>query len=173
VSRFLAIVAAAVLLTAALAVGAQAASPHQVDPAGMVPALNPQYGPWICTDTGAGPICRGDDAGAWANEETGLQCGDQPIYSTGDASANAVRWHLPDGRATRTFFENQDSETWTLTGADWQVTAPGYGLVWHDTGFVRFEPGSEDEIDFTHGPTGSDHGNLDLVLPAVCAILAG
>ena len=61
----------------------------------------------------------------------------------------------------------------TITGADWQVTAKGYGLVFHDTGLVRFVPGGDDVIDITHGPTDSDHGNLDLVMPAVCAILAG
>ena len=61
----------------------------------------------------------------------------------------------------------------TITGADWQVTAKGYGLVFHDTGLVRYVPGTDDVIDFTHGPTDSDHGNLDLVVPEVCSILEG
>jgi hypothetical protein len=201
------------LLTAALAIsiamplGAQAASPHQVDPAGMTPPLNPSYGPWICTDTGGGPICRGSLSDAWTNADSELRCGDDVVYTTGDFHADAVRWHLPDGRATHTFFKKQTTEVWTLsstgagpsvkvrgswnlhyvypdpgdrstrvlttTGADWQVTAKGYGLVFHDTGLVRFVPGTDDVIDFTHGPTDSDHGNLDLVMPEVCAILEG
>ena len=61
----------------------------------------------------------------------------------------------------------------TITGADWQVVAKGVGVVFHDTGLVRFEPGLDTPIDFTHGPHDSDHGNLDIVLPAVCGVLAG
>jgi hypothetical protein len=199
------------LLTAELAISiaiplsAQGASPHQVDPAGMTPRLNPALGPWICTDTGGGPICRGSRSDAWTNADSGLRCGDDAVYTTGDVQSDGVRWHLPDGRATHTFFNNLSTETWTLsstgagpsvnvrgtvnehfvypdpgdrttrvrtiTGADWQVTATGYGLVFHDTGLVRFVPGTGDVIDFTHGPSDSDHGNLDLVMPEVCAIL--
>ena len=57
---------------------------------------------------------------------------------------------IPGDRSTRVL---------TITGADWQVTAKGYGLVFHDTGLVRYVPGTDDVIDFTHGPTDSDHGN--------------
>jgi hypothetical protein len=187
--------------------GAQAASPHQVDPAGMTPPLNPDYGPWICTDTGGGPICRGSRTEAWTNADSGLRCGDDLVYTTGGFHDDAVRWHLPDGRATHTFFGDQAIEVWTLsstgagpsvnvrgdlnlhyvyptpgdrstrvlttTGADWQATATGYGLVFHDTGLVRLVPGTDDVIEFTHGPSDSDHGNLDLVMPEVCAILEG
>ncbi len=194
-------------ISLAVPLAAQAASPHQVDPATTTPPLNPQYNPWICTATGGGPICRGSLRDAWTNDDTGLRCGDRIIYTTGNFSSDATRWHLPDGRAEHTFFKNAATETWTLsaigagpavkvrgswnlhyvyptpgdrstrvltiTGADWQVTAKGYGLVFHDTGLVRFIPGSDDVIDFTHGPTDSDHGNLDLVLAEVCGILAG
>jgi rhodanese-related sulfurtransferase len=77
------------LLTAALAIsiaiplGTQAASPHQVDPAGMTPSLNPAFGPWICTDTGGGPICRGSRSDAWTNADSELRCGDDvaELYS--------------------------------------------------------------------------------------------
>jgi len=184
-----------------------AASPHQVDPATMVPALNPDFGPWVCTDTGSGPICRGHVFDSWTNADSGLSCGDRPIFTTGAFASDSVRWHLPDGRAVHTFFKNADGETWTLsstgtgpsvqvhgswnehyvypipgdrstrvltiTGSDWQVTAGGYGVVFHDVGLVRFQPGIEGDIDLTHGPTDSDHGDLDLVLPAVCAVLTG
>lgn len=196
-----------VALSIAMPIGAQAASPHQVDPAGMIPPLNPAYGPWVCTNTGGGPICRGSLSDSWENSDTGLTCGDAVVYSTGALETSAVRWHLPDGRATHTYFKNLSTEVWslsptgggatvkvrgswnlhyvypdpgdrstrvlTITGADWQVTAKGSGLVFHDTGLVRFVPGTDDVIELTHGPTDSDHGNLDLVMPQVCAILAG
>ena len=205
--RSIALFAATTLMAISIAVPVSAASPHQVDPAGMVPTLNPDFGPWICTVTGGGPICRGDDEDAWAGADTGLACGGLPIYTTGSFASSAVRWHLPDGRALHTFFNNSATEVWslspdgadptvtvigrwnqhyvypvpgdinqrvqTITGADWQVVAKGVGVVFHDTGLVRFEPGLDTPIDFTHGPHDSDHGNLDIVLPAVCGVLAG
>jgi hypothetical protein len=153
-------------------------------------------------------VCRGESHDAWEAADTGLTCGGATIYTSGAFDAQAARWHLPDGRAIHTFFQNADHETWTLspdgtgpsvqvkgtwnlhyvypipgdidtrvetlTGADWQVTARGLGVVFHDTGFVKFNPGLGDGIAYTHGPTDSDHGNnLDLVMPAVCAALAG
>jgi hypothetical protein len=205
--RTIMLLTATVALSIAMPLGALAASPHQVDPAGMSPPLNPAYGPWICTDTGGGPICRGSLSEAWTNADSELRCGDDVVYTTGDLQADAARWHLPDGRATHTYFKNLSTEIWTLsptgagpsvnvigswnlhyvypdpgdrstrvltiTGADWQVTAKGHGLVFHDTGLVRYVAGTDDVIDFTHGPADSDHGNLDLVLPEVCAILEG
>jgi hypothetical protein len=205
--RTLRLLTIAAILMLAMPVGVQAASPHQVDPDTMVPPLNPGFGPWICTDTGGGPICRGEEHGTWAAEDIGLECAGQAIYTSGWSDSEATRWHLPDGRAVHTFFKNQVAETWTLspagdgraviikaswnqhyvypipgdrptrvmtiTGADWQATAKGYGLVFHDTGFARFLPGSEDELDYTHGPTDSDHGQIELVIDEVCAILLG
>jgi hypothetical protein len=57
--RPIAILSTALLLNGVLAAGVQAASPHQVDPSTMTPPLNPAYDPWVCTVTGAGPVCRG------------------------------------------------------------------------------------------------------------------
>lgn len=199
--------AISLLLAATLTSGVSAASPHQVDPGGLTQPLNPAFEPWICKQTGAGSVCRGALSDAWSAADTGLARGNRPIFTTGSFQADATRWHLPDGRATRTFFANTGEEVWSLpmggqgpvvnlrtqwmehfdypdpgiratrvlttTGSYWQVTAPGHGLVWHDVGFARFVPGSNDEIAVTHGPTDSDYGNLDLVLPAVCAILGG
>ncbi len=195
------------IVAIAFAGPAAAASPHQVDPAGMTPALNPDYDPWVCTVTGGGPICRGHVDAAWSGEQFDFGCDGRPIYSTGQFSSDGTRWHLPDGRAVHTFFNNASTEVWTLspagdgpsvkvmghwnehfeypipgdldsrvrtiTGADWQVTARGEGVVFHDVGLVRFQPGVDQPIDLTHGPHDSDHGNLDLVLPEVCAVLEG
>jgi hypothetical protein len=197
----------AILLLGAAAVPATAASPHQLDPAQMTPPLNPDFGPWICTDTGQGAVCRGHNQDSWSIEDTGLVCGASTIYTTGWFDTQAVRWHLPDGRAIHTFFKNSSSETWslspsgggqtvqvkgsfnqhyvypvpgdinqrveTITGADWQVTAKGTGLVFHDTGVLRRNPGVDTGTNFTHGPTDSDHGNLDLVIDDICAALGG
>ena len=205
--RLFSIVAMSLLLAATLTSGVSAASPHQVDPGDMTPPLNPAFDPWICTQTGAGSVCRGASADAWSAADTGLACADHPIFTTGSSQADATRWNLPDGRATQSMFVDSSQEVWSLspdgsgpvvnvsfqwiehfdypdpgiratrvlttTGSYWQVTAPGHGLVWHDIGFARFVPGSNDEIAVTHGPTDSDYGNLDLVLPAVCAILGG
>src|SRR4029079_10284060 len=62
--------------------------------------------------------------GAWVGGD-GAPVGDGlPIYTTGSFSSHAVRWHLPDGRALHTFFENSSTETWSLSlaGADPTVT---------------------------------------------------
>ena len=203
--RVIARLGIAVLLVASLAGTAAAASPHQLDPAQMTPPLNPDFGPWICTETGQGSVCRGEYHDAWSGGDTGLGCGGQAIYSTGVYDSQSARWHLPDGRATHTFFQNSVVETWTLspdgdgqwinisghwnqhyiypvpgdrdsrvetwTGADWQATAPGFGVVFHDVGLLRFNPGVGTGIDYTHGPTDSDHGDLDLVIDDICAAL--
>jgi len=194
-----------IVLVASVAGTATAASPHQLNPDQMIPALNPNFGPWICTATGQGSVCRGEDHDAWAGADIGLACDGQPIYSTGSYDSAAARWHLPDGRATHTFFQNAVVETWTLspdgggrfatlnarwnqhyvypvpgdrdsrvetiTGSDLQVTSPGIGVVFHDIGLVRLNPGIDTGIDFTHGPTDSDHGDLELVIDELCAVL--
>ena len=203
--RILARLGISILLVGAVAGPATAASPHQLDPAQMIPPLNPDFGPWICTDTGQGAVCRGDNDDTWTGADIGLACDGQPIYGTGWYTSEGVRWHLPDGRALHTFFKNASLETWTLsadgsgrtvtvkgswnehyvypvpgdinqrvltiTGADWQATAKGVGVVFHDTGLLRFNPGRDNGIELTHGPTDSDHGNLDLVLDDICAAL--
>ena len=204
--RFLTLAATALLLATTLAAPVTAASPHQVDPAGMTPPLNPDLDPWICTVTGAGPICRGAFHDTWSDAETDLTCDGVGIRTSGRYDTDAARWHLPDGRATRTLFTSQATETWTLpggagpavtihaawnehyvypvpgdrstrvktiTGAYWQVTAKGHGVVFHDAGFARLLPGSEDELAFTKGPSDSDWFDLGLVLDDVCAVLAG
>ena len=105
----------ALAISVAIPLGVQAASPHQVDQAGLTPPLNPAYGPWICTDTGGGPICRGSLSDSWTNADSELRCGNDLVYSTGNLQTEAVRWHLPDGRATHTFFKNLSTEVWTLS----------------------------------------------------------
>ena len=206
--RLIARLGVAIVLVASVASPVTAASPHQLDPAQMIPPLNPDYAPWVCTETGDGSVCRGEFSDAWSAEDLGtegLACDGQSIYTTGRHHSQFARWHLPDGRATRTIVQHSDSEVWTLapegsgpaihifgywtehytypvpgdrdsrietwTGADWQATAPRFGVVFHDVGFLRFNPGVGNGIDYTHGPTDSDHGDLDLVIDDICAAL--
>jgi hypothetical protein len=71
-------------------------------------------------------------------------------------------YRIPGDLATRTY---------TLTGGYYQVTAAGAGLVWHDVGYARTDPGP-DAPTVLHGPHDSSNGVLEQVLPAVCPILA-
>lgn len=54
-----------------------------------------------------------------------------------------------------TYLEPGDSSTRVLTeiGAVYHATAPGYGLLFHDVGLIRFAPGEPfEEITEMHGP---------------------
>lgn len=77
---------------------AAAKSPHEVDPASMTPALNPNF-TWTCFETGGGPICQGTWEQAYENEPIDMVCDGDPVYVSGTGSENMTRWHLPDGRA--------------------------------------------------------------------------
>ena len=73
----------------------------------------------------------------------------------------AYHYGVPGDLSTRTY---------TLTGGYYQVTSPGAGLVWHDTGFAFTGAGS-DAPTLVHGPHDSDSGILEAILPAACAAL--
>ena len=95
------VVAAALLLSVPAA--GLAASRHSVDPATVSPTLNPDFAPYTCWDTGGGPICKGVDRPSYTNEVMDwFTCDGQTIYVTGEGKASITRWHLPDGRATKT-----------------------------------------------------------------------
>jgi hypothetical protein len=80
-----------------------AASPHTIDPASLSPTLNPLYAPYDCWTTGAGPICRGESDEQFSGEVMDwFDCDGQTIYVSGEANQKITRWHLPDGRATKT-----------------------------------------------------------------------
>lgn len=96
------VAAGAVAATALLpSTVAEAASPHEVDPALMVPTLNPDFAPWTCWEAGAGIICQGDFDPSYS-EPIGLQCDGQEVYITGSGHERMTRWHTADGLATRT-----------------------------------------------------------------------
>jgi hypothetical protein len=194
------------LLVMTLAPAAMASPPRTVDPTTLTPPLNPNF-TWTCFDTGAGPVCRGTYEDAYEHEDIGQDCDGQPIYLSGSGVERMTRWHLPDGRATKTVVNLRYRETLSLStsgegpvvnvrgswnrhydylvpgdrstrvltepGAEWLATAPGHGLVFKDTGLIRWLPGAEyEEVDVVRGqrdmftdPAGA--------WAAVCAVLGG
>lgn len=120
--RRLALFPTVVLALAAILAGpASARSPHEFDPGGLTPPLNPNFAP-SCWETGAGVICEGRFVETYSNEDFGLRCGDEVIWVSGTLSDRLTRWHTPDGRATRSF----GNQTWTET---WSLSQDGTGLV--------------------------------------------
>lgn len=81
---------------------AGAKSPRVVDPATVTPALNPDFAPWACFETGKGSTCQGEFRPAYENEPIGLQCEGQDVYISGGGREFMTRWHDAEGRATKT-----------------------------------------------------------------------
>jgi hypothetical protein len=89
------------------------------------------------------------------------------LSPTGDGQSVIVRGHwnrhytypVPGDRSTRVLTE---------VGAVYVATAPGEGLVFHDVGLVRFQPGADFEgIDVTRGPHDL-YAHFAAVKRAVC-----
>ena len=111
--------AAVVTLAAAVNVAlptptASAKSPHEVDPAIVQPALNPDFAPWNCWEAGARILCQGEYDDAWTDEPIGLECDGRPVYSTGSQHERMTRWHTADGLATQTAVQLRVIETFSL-----------------------------------------------------------
>lgn len=92
---------AALALTTGSATVALAKSPHEVDPASVTPALNPDFAPWSCFSAGTGITCQGEAAQAY-HEPIGLFCDGQEVWISGSGREHMTRWHTADGRATKT-----------------------------------------------------------------------
>jgi len=200
--RPIAILSTALLLSGLLAGTASAGVPHEVDQSGLLPPLNPDF-TYRCFASGGGILCQGIFDPAYEDEDTGLSCDGSPILTTGSGHERLQRWHLPDGRATKTIVQLHYDETWTLastdrtlrfqgdwnrhydylvpgvraqrvlteTGSAVKLTAPGFGLVAHDVGLLRYAPGAEGEIpDEMHGPHDTWE-DFDTFLEQVCDAL--
>lgn len=87
------------LLPAAVA---DAKPPNQVDPALLVPTLNPNFAPWNCFEAGTGITCKGTYEDSYSGVPIGLECEGQEVYLSGTARERMTRWHTADGRATKT-----------------------------------------------------------------------
>jgi hypothetical protein len=103
-----------IVLGALLAATAAAGSPHAVDPSSVTPPLNPSL-TWSCSDTGAGPICKGTLEVSYQNEPIDMSCDGNPVYVTGSSSDHTTRWHLPDGRATKTISNESSNDRFSLS----------------------------------------------------------
>ena len=195
---------AAFLFAITTAASVMAGVPHEVDQSALQPPLNPTF-TYRCFERGDGILCQGTRDESWTNEDTGLICGAQPVYTTGTGHERLSRWHLADGRATRTIVQLHYDEVWSLSptgsgqtvrvrgdwnrhytypvpgslgervltevGAIWNITAPGYGVVAHDTGHIQYAPGADfDEAAVLHGP--KDFWlDFDSALGRVCDVL--
>jgi hypothetical protein len=80
---------------------AQAASPHEVDPLTMTPALNPSF-TWTCFTAGAGITCQGTMDATYSHEQMDLECDGRPVYISGGGREFMTRWHTAEGLATKT-----------------------------------------------------------------------
>lgn len=145
--RRLTILLSALGLAVLLAAPASARSPHQIDPNGVTPPLNPAFAA-TCWETGSGIICEGSLVDTYSNEDFGLRCGDEVILVSGTLSDHFTRWHTSDGRATRTFGNQTWTETWSLasdgTGPTLEVSGRS---IRHYTYFVPGDPGQRQLIE--------------------------
>jgi len=101
-SRALAVSAATALALVAAVGPAAAGNPHQVDPALMVPTLNPDFAPWSCFEAGRGITCQGGYSASFEGEPAGLQCDGAEVYVSGSVRQRMTRWHTTSGLATKT-----------------------------------------------------------------------
>src|SRR5215211_4604394 len=115
------------VLVALLAATAAAGSPHAVDPTTVTPPLNPSL-TWSCFDTATGPICQGTLEASYQNEPIDMTCDGSPVYVTGSGSDRTTRWHLPDGRATKTISNDsfEDRLSLSSTGDGPTVSVRGH-----------------------------------------------
>lgn len=153
--------AAALMALLALAPAAQAKSPHQVDPALMVPALNPNFAPWSCFETGVKITCQGRSEQSYTNEPFGLQCDGQEVYITGSGRERMTRWQTSEGLATKTVVHLDfpgDAFSLSPTGDGPALTISGH----FNRHYTYLVPGDRDSrvltevgaIYLAHGPDG-------------------
>ena len=118
---------AAALLLALSVPAASGGVAGGIDQSTLQPPLNPNF-TYRCTRNGPSIRCQGTDADTWSNEESGLFCGAQPIYSTGSSDEQLTRWHLADGRAVKTIAQGRFDETWSIspTGGGATVTVAAH-----------------------------------------------
>jgi hypothetical protein len=102
VRKLIVVVVLGLLALLVAAPPADAKSPRQVDPLTMTPALNPDFAPWSCFETGGGITCQGEFDPTYENELLDFDCGGQPVYVSGGGHEHMTRWHDAQGRALKT-----------------------------------------------------------------------
>ncbi len=125
--RMIAIALTLMLMGAMGAASVQASSPQPpVDQSTLQPPLNPQF-TYTCVREHGGIVCRGTYDPTYENEPIGLFCDGREIYDTGGGHERLTRWHLADGRATRTLVTLDYEDHYTLSPTGDGRTANGVG----------------------------------------------
>ena len=150
---------------------ADAKSPQQVDPALMVPTLNPDAAPWNCWEAGSGITCQGTVQESYTNELFGLQCDGQEVYITGRFDQQWTRWHTADGLATKTSVHSaspRDVFSLSPTADGPALTISGH-FNWH---YVYAVPGRP-QLAHAHRGRGHLPGPLPEAARWCCMTAAG
>lgn len=127
-SALLAIAAGTALAAAASAAAFGSPSSTKIVDNSTLNPPAPDY--YTCYADGANTICRGitPESGSFANEDSGLDCGGQPIYSTGVALREATRYYDQNGDLVWRRVHASVTATWSLspTGAPPTVSEVGH-----------------------------------------------
>ena len=125
--RVITVVLALMLLSATGVVSVQAAAPAPVDQSSLQPPLNPNF-TYTCVREHDGIVCRGTYDPTYVNEPIGIFCDGREVYVTGGGHETLTRWHLADGRATRTVATlDYPRDVYTLSPMGGGRTAIGSG----------------------------------------------
>ncbi|GAA4401234.1 hypothetical protein GCM10023168_10620 [Fodinibacter luteus] len=153
--------AALALVVAMMPTSSAVASPRQVDPLTLTPALNPTFS-WSCAETGSGITCTGERRSTYGPEPAGFDCDGMPVYVTGRGDDRMTRWHTADGLATRTVAQRsfpEDRLTLSADGSGPAVVSRQHWTQHYDYGTpgdvgtrVLVETG---QILMVHGPGGA------------------
>lgn len=91
--------------------------------------LNPPAGDiYTCYADGHNTICRGEQNLSGVNDDSGLTCGERPIYSTGTDTRQLTRYYDENGELVWRRVKASANATWSLssTGAGPTVTFVGH-----------------------------------------------
>ena len=95
-----------------------AGSRQEVDPATLIPPLDPEI--FVCFTQGPGIVCDGVQPNAYTEWSPGpdLACGDRLILLTGFQLETARSWNDAAGRRLRSKVYGRFDERWRLEGSD-------------------------------------------------------
>lgn len=103
-----------------------------VDPALMVPPLNPSFAPWTCWRAGDSITCEGSKAETYTGLEVDfLSCAAGPVYSQGTVTSTARRVGDAEGRALETAFRDRYEETFSSDPTGSGPTLRSIGRLQH------------------------------------------
>jgi hypothetical protein len=124
--RAITVALAMMLLSSLGAVSVRAGAPGPVDQSTLQPPLNPNF-TYTCVRDDGGIICRGTYDPTYVNEPIGIFCDGREVHVTGGGHETLTRWHLPDGRATRTIASLHYVDRYSLSPTGGGRVAAGTG----------------------------------------------